>query len=292
MNEVIEQVEVGTGVRRPLAPPGSIVVRGGRQWSGIRVEHVVSPPFASPPCYVPNIVVSVLLKHRCRMETGWRGGPRRTWTAPPGSVFIRPARMPIEHTNFGRAQNINVEILPDMLAAVHGRPLELRPEFGVEDHTIARLLGCLGDQLYAEHPVSHLFVESLGAALLDHVRRKYGLSPQEVVATAGLSPHRLRLAQEHIDAHLSADLSPIDIAKLVGLNVDYFTRAFRQSTGVPPHRYIVMRRIERAKALMLETRCSLVEIALHSGFGSQSSFTRAFKNITGLTPRQYRLQLR
>jgi AraC-like DNA-binding protein len=75
---------------------------------------------------------------------------------------------------------------------------------------------------------------------------------------------------------------------LAGLSAKHFARAFRQSTGVPPHRWLIEKRIERAKALLLGGGLSLAEIALACGFADQSHFTAAFRRGTGITPGAYR----
>jgi transcriptional regulator GlxA family with amidase domain len=150
----------------------------------------------------------------------------------------------------------------------------------------------LFDQLQAQHPATRIYVESLGAAILAYIEQNYGSPLQNSVGdTAALAPQRLRLALDYIDANLDGGLSLVDIAKLVQLNVDYFIRAFRQTTGITPYRYVLLRRVERAKALLRESRCSMVEIALLSGFENQSNFNRAFKGMTGLTPGQFKRSL-
>ena len=71
----------------------------------------------------------------------------------------------------------------------------------------------------------------------------------------------------------------------------YFCRAFKQSFGIPPHRYHISRRIERAKTLLAEPAHSVTEIALELGFSETSSFSAAFRHVTGITPTEYRRTL-
>jgi len=68
----------------------------------------------------------------------------------------------------------------------------------------------------------------------------------------------------------------------------HFSRAFKQSMGMTPTNYIAERRIERAKKLMQETNLPISEIALRSGFSSQSHFTTSFRRLAGVTPRCFR----
>lgn len=81
------------------------------------------------------------------------------------------------------------------------------------------------------------------------------------------------------------------LAGLARLSPYYFCRAFKQSLGVPPHRYHSRRRIERAKALLAKQSPSVTEIGLAVGFSETSSFTAAFRKVTGVTPTAYHRSL-
>jgi AraC family transcriptional regulator len=96
------------------------------------------------------------------------------------------------------------------------------------------------------------------------------------------------LIKDYVDAHLGHALHLQELAGLVEMNVDSFLRAFKQSTGMPPHRYILNRRIERATALLRVQALPITEVAVRAGFGTQSSFARAFRRMKGTTPRGYR----
>ena len=79
-----------------------------------------------------------------------------------------------------------------------------------------------------------------------------------------------------------------DLAKIVGISKYYFCRLFKKAIGLPPHQYIVRRRIERAKKLLKYSDLTTVEIALECGFAHQSHLSRHFKRIVGVSPRQFR----
>jgi AraC-like DNA-binding protein len=100
----------------------------------------------------------------------------------------------------------------------------------------------------------------------------------------GLSPVRANRICEYIDSHLQENITLEVLAGLAQLSVHHFARAFRQSVGVPPHSYIVQRRVERAEELLRTTNFSLSEIAVASGFTDQSHFTRHFRRIIGISP--------
>jgi AraC family transcriptional regulator len=103
-----------------------------------------------------------------------------------------------------------------------------------------------------------------------------------------LSRERLRRVTDYIEAHLAEPLSLTEIGEIACLSPFHFSRSFKRSAGVGLHEYVVRRRIERAKQLMLYSDLSLAQIAGTVGFDSQSSFTARFRREVGLSPGRFR----
>jgi len=103
-----------------------------------------------------------------------------------------------------------------------------------------------------------------------------------------LSPHKLRRTIDFIDENLHGELTLNTLAQAVALSPGHFAHAFRAATGVTPHRYVVERRVETAKALLLQSDLPITEIAQRIGCSSHSHFSVQFHRVTGFTPRQYR----
>ena len=107
-------------------------------------------------------------------------------------------------------------------------------------------------------------------------------------SVGGLTPRALQRIREYIDRHLEENVELETLADTAGLSKWHFARAFKQSVGMPPHFYLIQRRLERAQRLLAETDLSLAQIALKSGFSDQSHFSRRFRMFLGVTPRSFR----
>jgi AraC family transcriptional regulator len=125
----------------------------------------------------------------------------------------------------------------------------------------------------------------------DMIRTSGGIAPPHVVARGGLSSWQQKKVVEFIEQNLAGDIRLTVMASVVGLSPYHFGRAFKQSFGVPPHRYHVQRRIERAKILLAEVSQSVTAVAIAVGFAETSSFSAAFRRVTGVSPRVFRRKL-
>ena len=112
--------------------------------------------------------------------------------------------------------------------------------------------------------------------------------PTEARAAGGLSPLQLARACEFIEANLQEDISLAQLAASAALSPTHFSRAFRQTTGMPPFAWLLQRRVERAKTLLDRPDLGLATIALEVGFAAQSQFTTAFRRATGVPPGAWR----
>ncbi len=99
---------------------------------------------------------------------------------------------------------------------------------------------------------------------------------------------RLLRARDHMDAAPHEDWPISRLARASGTSEAYFARSFRDAFGIPPHRYLLTRRVERAAALLRDTNLPILEIALQTGWNSLGTFGRTFRDVTGESPRQLR----
>lgn len=106
-----------------------------------------------------------------------------------------------------------------------------------------------------------------------------------------VSPERLQRVRDYVEAHLDEGISLTVLADIACLSPYHFSRSFKQAAGVGPQRYVMQRRLERAKNLMRRTHEPLALIAQEAGFAGQSHFTIAFRREIGVTPGRFRASL-
>ncbi|HUI97909.1 MAG TPA: AraC family transcriptional regulator [Xanthobacteraceae bacterium] len=139
------------------------------------------------------------------------------------------------------------------------------------------------------------YAESLAILLAHELLRLNGSAAVEGAEPSyvrgGLAGWQRNRVADYVEEHLAENVSLATLADLARLSPFHFSRAFKQSFGSPPHRYLIGRRIERAKALLAAVEQSVTEIGLAVGFAETSSFTSAFRKHTGVTPTVYRRSL-
>ena len=128
------------------------------------------------------------------------------------------------------------------------------------------------------------YAKSVGQTLAIHVARLR--TPQPTVCA--LPKWRLQRVQQYIEKHLEGRLSLSQLASVVGLSRMHFAAQFREATGSGPHQYVLSRRIETAKVMLLDTSMPIAAVAISVGFNAQSHFSTVFKRFTGDSPGRWR----
>ncbi|QND48431.1 helix-turn-helix transcriptional regulator [Rhizobium lusitanum] len=166
--------------------------------------------------------------------------------------------------------------------------LSLTPGCAAGDTVLENLLSRLIPAIEQSDRANPLLLDPIGKAFSAHIAERYGrvLAAKSAII-GGLTPWQLRRARDTINARLDRDVSLAQLASDCGLSTSHFARAFARSTGIPPHRWLMQRRVDRAKELMRKGT-PLAEIALMCGFSDQSHLTRVFSQSEGLTPGRWR----
>jgi AraC family transcriptional regulator len=165
----------------------------------------------------------------------------------------------------------------------------MQPGVSVPDPVITHLAVCLERALAGRDRASEVLTEHVALALQMHFVQHYaGMRIRSESNRGALAAWQLRLAKEMLTAHLDSPVSIAHISKECGLSASHFARAFKCSTGMSPHRWLVDRRIEKAADLLHHSTLSVAEIAQICGFFDQSHLTRVFESAKGATPGRWR----
>ena len=182
--------------------------------------------------------------------------------------------------------------LADEANARHIYELRHEPGVGVSDGIIGHMSVALLPALRAGAPVTRLFVDHVNLAFAAHVADTYGgVQAMPPVSKGGLARWQERQAKDMLLADLTGMTPLASIATACGLSPSHFARAFRNSTGMPPHAWLNQARVERSKVLLRQRNRSLSDIAFECGFVDQSHFTRVFVSRVGHAPGAWRRKL-
>ncbi|TPK78154.1 helix-turn-helix transcriptional regulator [Mesorhizobium sp. B2-4-17] len=169
-----------------------------------------------------------------------------------------------------------------------------RPEYqalscppGTRDDVMLGLARALLPSLDHPQKAHRLFLEQVNLAMLAHLTQAYGGLHFPCSKKGVLAPWQEKRAAEFLVAHASEPFSMVELATACKLSRSYFIKAFKESFGRTPHRWLTEYRVARAKDL-LGLDMPIAEIAIACGFADQSHMTRVFAELVGVSPGRYR----
>ena len=159
----------------------------------------------------------------------------------------------------------------------------------VRDDVLRHVVAVLGPALRRPDAASVAFVDNVTSALRTYLARSRGGAHSVASTRPGSLPAwKERRVKELMRLEIANKLSLERLASECGLSVRHFTRAFRLSTGMSPHRYLLGLRLEKARQLLLDPAVPLQQVAMSCGFADQSHFTRAFSALEQMSPGTWR----
>jgi AraC family transcriptional regulator len=259
----------------------------------------------APPTEVevpPSTHHSLVLVHRPSEECEFRYEDVKRHVPPPaGSILVIPAGIPVRWRWTGQNDSLHVSLEPGLVAQVAAESFDLDPERVVvppldQLHLppLRAAMGAVDAELTAGGAGGSLAAESLANVLAVQLIR-HVLAPRrpERGRDGTLPQAKLRAVVEYVEENLHAGPSLEQLAAVARLSLYHFARQFKRATGLPPHQYVIARRVERAKQLLQAgTDLSLADVAAHAGFSDQSQFSNHFKRLVGVTPGQFRTPAR
>jgi AraC family transcriptional regulator len=284
-----------------LIPVETVATSGDRGWRGVRSNRF---RYATEGFYLPGFKGHAVVVHLGpAAELAERAeGRLHKALVRKGDVSIVPAGLESEWwwADGKKVDRVHTYLDPALLretaseAGADPDRVEVLNSVAVRDPFLERVGMALLEEIASGGLAGRLYAESLASVLAVHLLRNHSSLGRG--ASRSLNPERagrlpeasLRAAQDYVDDNLSGDLSLAEIAAAAHLSPFHFARAFKRSTGLSPHQYVMRRRIERARELLVGTELSVGVVARRVGFSSPSHFTQQFRRIVGLAPSAFR----
>lgn len=262
-------------------------------WQYIQLEHHVQPAYEMPEyCSLQHLIVLTQHQQLATVERRFEGAFREE-TTQDGSIAIVPANVAHQVRWNGNVEFMVLALEPSWIAQIAYESIspdcvEITPRFFQPDPLIHQIGLALLHVLETDCN-SPLYVESAATLLAAHLLRHYSATRNQLRdLDQGLSPKQLQQIVEYIDADLEQNLGLTNLAALIGLSCHHFVRLFKHSMGVTPYQYIIQRRLERAKDLLLGSNLTIAQIAYGVGFANQSHLTYHFRRRYNITPKKMR----
>lgn len=297
-----EVVKTSTHDLSVIYPQSVLRSSDGSGWQNVRAIHFrhssteVVIPASDDHCIVKNLGDSFFTSvYRGKRRFEGEVLPSQSAIIPAGSSWVCQAE---------NSDSLDLLLLYLRPLFVRSAAAELKcshteigltPQIGFKDKNLCHVAMSLLHELNEANVGGRLYADSLAPGLAIQLVRRYSSLREVQVGHGGMAPHKLRQAISLIDHHLSDEeegrVALRSVARSVRMSYFHFSRAFKQSMGMTATNYIAERRIERAKKMLEETELPISEIALRSGFSSQSHFTTAFRRLAGATPKAFRAAL-
>jgi AraC family transcriptional regulator len=269
--------------------PG-IYVESARSWGSISVD-IVSRTVGTVAWRSDHHRVTVALTaHRGMAYVD--GGSAQSVQFSPGELSFTPAGVSIR-TIFPAVRAMHTLQSPETYDAicselVRGGTIHFETRFPINDPLVSQIVSTITHETEKRF-LDHILVEALNTALAVKMVRHF-IDPSKIAPplSNGLSRERLQRVRDYIDAHLDDRLTLVDLAGVACLSPYHFSRSFKLALGINPQQYLIQRRLERAKMLMLRTNLPLARVAQEAGFSDQSHLTSVFRRQIGVTPGQFR----
>ncbi len=162
------------------------------------------------------------------------------------------------------------------------------PAIHLDRHNVISAL--LRDFLLSDGDGGALRAEALVSLLMTDIFQQLA-KRQGAEIKFGLGVAKTKEVTDYIDSHVDDNLSIQVLSQIAGVSSFHFARMFKIETGVSPHRFVMLHRVQKAKSLLVKSKLTLAEIAYQVGFSSQSHMSSSFRKIVGTTPGKYRKSL-
>ena len=282
MNAVLEDAIAPAGGRVALKSSGALGWRGfGAQMLAISAGRHRIPGTAY---HRVGVHFGAPVRAHCVCD-----GLRLARIQAEGDADVVPAGLDGVWTDDADCTVLSIRLEDAFVRAIAGQLVRkpdtatIEPRLQMRDARLQHLAWALRAELEAGEASDPLYAESIGTAIV--VRLLDAAEPLEA-RRAVLAPRLAARVTDYIESHLDGRLTLAELAALVGLSVPHFKVLFRGTLGMPVHQYVVRRRVERAKTLLLKGGLNATQVALEVGFAHQSHLAHWMNRVLGVTPRE------
>jgi AraC family transcriptional regulator len=264
-------------------------------WRGIQLAyHRHTAAFETPEHCFPQHFITIHRNSSAIVKERMLDGDFQSDRFRDGDICLTPATTPVSVRLHDACEVMHLYLEPTLMAQLTAEVadidnLELIPQFKLNDSLIYQIGVALKAKLELGGVCDRLYTESMAMAISAHLINYYSTQDLKVRSYSnGLSQARLKQAIEYMHEHLTQNLSITEIAQTLQMSPYYFSRLFKQSTGLTPHQYLLKCRIDQAKRLLQTTDLSVATVATQVGFVDQSHLARHFKRQVGVLPNHFR----
>jgi len=300
-----------------IVPPNSVftarethgrVLRSGNRliahsqdagWRSLHAAILEEAPFQAVerPIHHPSLIYH--LSRPTQVTRKIAGAGRETALIGPRRICLTPGDATAQWQHAGHPEILQVYLRQSVYEAavseIYGcdsAGAELVPRFAILDPLLEQLAIAITNALRDGNGEDGLYIDTVAQMMAVHLARTHSSRsrPVRILPAKPLAGWKMRRVIDFIEDNLEGDLSLQAMAAEVDISPLYLARAFKAAVGQSPHQYVLARRIERAKELLRNTDLPVVDVALSSGFSSQSHLSHWFIRQIGVSPAMYRRQ--
>jgi AraC family transcriptional regulator len=268
-------------------------------WRSLHAAILEEAPFQATERPIRHPALIYHLSRPTEVTRKIEGAARESALIGPRRICLTPGEATTEWQHAGHPEILQVYLRQSVYEAavteIYGcdsSGAELVPRFAILDPLLEQLAIAITNALRDGAAEDGLYIDTVAQMMAVHLARSHSSRsrPVRILPARPLSGWKMRRVIEYIEDNLEGDLSLQAMAAEVDISPLYLARAFKSAVGQSPHQYVLARRIERAKELLRNTDLPVVDVALSSGFSSQSHLSHWFIRQVGVSPAVYRRQ--
>lgn len=268
-------------------------------WRSLHAAILEEAPFQATERPIRHPALIYHLSRPTQVTRKIEGAARETALIGPRRICLTPGEATTQWQHEGHPEILQVYLRQSIYEAavteIYGcdsSGAELVPRFAILDPLLEQLAIAITNALRDGAPEDGLYIDTVAQMMAVHLARSHSSRsrPVRILPVKPLAGWKMRRVIEYIEDNLEGDLSLQAMAAEVDISPLYLARAFKSAVGQSPHQYVLARRIERAKELLRNTDLPVVDVALSSGFSSQSHLSHWFIRQVGVSPAVYRRQ--